>query len=512
MGRSKRRVLEASMFTLRKPTLQRWSLISAAPFLTLVAICIGSGLTSHPDDLPIGFTRVPFEYFHGGDTRERVCIRNLNQRAEVCPFRFEGLLSDPKYGTGFVGWLRDGRAMINIVRGTFDNEIVIVDMKKRRIVDGPSGRPTACVRDGSCTDDRPRPNIADFQAVYDPQHPTKLLEYVFFATAENSVLGQVWTVDPMGKPFSEPGKPTTEPPKPTVDDEDGHGCNISPNGKFLACHIRPGDDRECTSGIRIEIAVKGQTAAQGPCVLPRDDSAVKAVECMYTYTAIWSPDSNGLVYYSQSRENYQNCNEDSGVMNGTHSENAWIVYVHFKKDPKTSRLDVDKQFSLTKNFNRLVEHNWTPGYFCINATPRHNPVDGGFSPCVSLGKDWLGTDLMAWSPKPDHLQLYFSAFDRKTRLSGANINTMGAVRIDVAEDQVTTFEPLKPDYGTPSGFPAVSPSGKQIVFLCADSVTDIRAQVCVFDLKNKKWSRITSITKGYQAFNPRWKPGSLTQD
>jgi hypothetical protein len=418
-------------------------------------------------DYRIGFSLTPDSVIHQGNEGIRAAIVDPTSQTPTV-----NLLNTPyvPVGTQFAGWLRDGNVLLTTTHTlkTTAGATVFPLVVDSYVVNPKTGRIKYCLTCGLHSN-----QSTDYlysqtpQPIYDsPQ--TKNVSYYVVTTHLGTInvegtgtLTEVWTVGPDGKNG-----------KPFLDFRVGmHGCQISPDAKWLACEPAnrkdPTKPQYCWDGVML-VLIKGRGLA---CVGNTDEYSRDSV-------AIWSPDSKGFVYFSQTK---------AGDLN--HPTNGWLNYYALATGVSTPTL-------------RLA-NGTVPTYFCNQFLS---------SPCTPVGRGPSWSPCEAAKPCPNEhgvsKWLFLSVYYPPAGSLGAR-QVIGKVSLDKPDE----FIPVTEELGLDAGYPMISPDGTRIAFLAVESSTDSRRQLytmsfnsCKTGFKSCKFTKLTSFTSESftNADTPQW--------
>jgi hypothetical protein len=433
----------------------------------------GSGHTASARkvDLRIGFTISPDSVTHQGNEGLRAAMVDTAAFAPKIK-----LLDAPSVpvGTEFAGWLRDGNIMLtathvlytppcrpewqagNLMSVCFVVPLVVDTF----VVDPASGKVKVCV-----TCDFHKDQNRDYlysqvpQPVYNPPS-TKNLAYYVVATHRGPVnaegtgtITEMWKVDPTGRSKEQLLKFSVGM----------HGCQVSPNGDWLACE--PSSTDACKQTVLLVELKTNKTFC-----IRRDDQISR------DSSTIWSPDGKGFVYFSQTRE--------------THPKEWSLNYYAVDSRTRVPTLNLAK--------------GTLPSYFCNNVTKTTEE-------CPRIGRS--GGDGPIWSPcateapcpngVEDSKWIFFSAYHQPTKTSPAR-EVIGKVSLDNPAE----FKAITSYLGKDSGHPSISSDGSRLAFLVAESHTDRRGQLYVMRIGSPQARNLTSfdVQSFANATAPQW-PG-----
>jgi Tol biopolymer transport system component len=407
--------------------------IAALGFIALLAFptCNGqSAITS----LPIGLTVIPeYEGHQGGALDYAGMVSHLDSTPKFERMEFKDPpLSDKNKGTGFYGWLRDGRRAI-ILSLTDANHI------DAYVIDRVSGKTLVALTESMHSyagTGGPSFYNAGVSPVYSAQDEEKVAGFLFLASTGSP---RLCYVGPDGK-------------QPSCIYVGGHGCNISPDGKHVAC------EEEGFDGIRLyDLAIQsGVLMLLNPSNINRGDGETLALRY-----AVWAPNSQGFVYESRFS-----------------AHQGRIVYYELP-----SKLLPNGDYTI------LNTPDWIAGCFCESAGPYYQTgktICKNIGTCDDLSKCNIGTELPAWSG--DSKFVYYSAFRR----IGPQPFTRVLGRVSL--ERPGYFEPLTEGFehgGARSA--AVSPDGKFVAFESVTTANDSRSQLYLLDLA--KSTKVIQLTK-----------------
>lgn len=421
-------------------------------------------------DIPIGFTIIPMNDTHPNVNGHHAAIASLQiqrwdpKTKQTEHWDFIKFADDPlnntTKSTAFGGWLKGGHGFVYSQvdkNGAREVEpIVISELGK----DGGArnfARPTRHVKQREHSN-----TLAEFltlQAIYKGVSD-EIEKYLFLDTTAGSTRWRLWAVDPRGQPTPLGYEGAT--PSLAVG---GHGCWLSPNGRFLSCQTHPewahGKDEYVLVDLQAHTACCKITSTEG------------------SLAVYWAPDSSGFAYLAHTGNDFRY--DFFPISNGTPREG-------------TSSL-------------RLTE----PGLV---------PADGACSNLkigCAIVISGSGADRPVWSNN----RFYFSRIDPTKKRPKPTIGSIGLLSNlrmcgEKGQEQCigSPFVQLAKDRACAAGWAEPSDDGEKVAFLSpvpgsasdADcSKTDGRAQLFVYDIKTKTEFQMTHITGDRQAYNPHWQ-------
>jgi hypothetical protein len=444
----------------------------AAATLTVILWTFSLAQDSSPQqrslqtDYRIGFTLTPDSVSHQGNEGMRAAIIDPTSSARTI-----NLLNTPyvPVGTQFAGWLRDGNVLLTTThvlksprcedstfKGVLGRNCEVLPL----VVDSYVANPKTGVIKYCLTCDLHNDQSTDYLYSQTPQpvysSKAKDVSYYVISTHHGPInpegtatLTKVFKVGPQGQPPSDK--------KPLLAfDVLVHGCQISPDGNWLACEpLNRPKDRDGNYNPTEAKFPGGHYCWDGVILVETKTGAESCVGNIAEYSgdsvAIWSPDSNGFLYFSQDREN--------APEKGWRPTKGWLNY--YKLKTKTG-------------FPIRVAKGTTPTYFCKLLVP-----------CEAIGRG--PTWSPCWKENPcqnefgDSKWLYFSAYYPAPSASAAS-QVIGKVSLDRPDK----FIPVTEELGLDAGYPVISVDGSRLAFLATESSTDRRRQLYTMEFKSCK--------------------------